>query len=393
MITEELLDYIRRELRTGVDREEIVETLLANGWTRTDIELALSRAGAPVLTSLPRALTLLHEAWATYKHRFKLFAGIMLLPLGFMYISNILLLNTTLKIHSILDSTGSALLFILFILLYITLLSIIHVWSHVALIFAAKNREYVLTVKQAYLTSSHKIISYWWVVLLTGIITAGGYLLFIIPGLLFSVWFSLGTILVVAENRRGMDAILKSRFYIKGYWLSALWRFLALGLFFLAFQLLYMLGVFVVLMVFILGIIVINPGVDLAGFIAPYIELTSNGSDNAITVSPIFVSLYSLFNTTLNTLPSLVTAPVSFIYLYLLYDKLRILKRKETFTPTRREKLTILGVGIGGFIVFVGGLLLLIFIALKNPRDSRPSDFNDNYPFPTQRSISPYSAP
>jgi len=55
-----------------------------------------------------------------------------------------------------------------------------------------------------------------WVGLLAGFVGAGGFLLFVIPGIVFTVWFCFAQFVLVREDLRGMDALLKSREYVRG---------------------------------------------------------------------------------------------------------------------------------------------------------------------------------
>ena len=45
----------------------------------------------------------------------------------------------------------------------------------------------------------------------------GAYALFIIPGIIFQVWFSLSVIVLIAEGRSGTEALLASREYVRGH--------------------------------------------------------------------------------------------------------------------------------------------------------------------------------
>jgi hypothetical protein len=65
-----------------------------------------------------------------------------------------------------------------------------------------------------------------WVGLLTGFIVAGGFLLFIIPGIIFSVWFFFAQFILVREDVHGMGALLKSREYVRGEWFNVALRLL-----------------------------------------------------------------------------------------------------------------------------------------------------------------------
>jgi len=59
--------------------------------------------------------------------------------------------------------------------------------------------------------------SFAWLYTILAFIIGGGWLLFIIPGILFSVWFLFPPFILAMENVRGMDALLKSREYARGH--------------------------------------------------------------------------------------------------------------------------------------------------------------------------------
>ena len=65
-----------------------------------------------------------------------------------------------------------------------------------------------------------------WVGLLTGFIIGGGFMLFVIPGIIFMVWFFFAQFILVKEDVRGMSAILKSREYVRGEWFNVALRLL-----------------------------------------------------------------------------------------------------------------------------------------------------------------------
>lgn len=63
-----------------------------------------------------------------------------------------------------------------------------------------------------------------WVYTILTFIVGGGWLLFIIPGILFSVWFLFPPFILAMEDVRGMNALLKSREYARGHTLGLLGR-------------------------------------------------------------------------------------------------------------------------------------------------------------------------
>lgn len=55
-----------------------------------------------------------------------------------------------------------------------------------------------------------------WLGFLTSFIIGGGFMLLIIPGVIFMVWFFFAQFILVKEDVRGMSALLKSREYVRG---------------------------------------------------------------------------------------------------------------------------------------------------------------------------------
>lgn len=70
------------------------------------------------------------------------------------------------------------------------------------------------------------ILSLAWIGLLTSFIIGGGFILLIIPGIIFMVWFFFAQFILVKEEVRGMGALLKSREYVRGEWFNVALRLL-----------------------------------------------------------------------------------------------------------------------------------------------------------------------
>ena len=65
-----------------------------------------------------------------------------------------------------------------------------------------------------------------WIGFLTGFIICGGFILFVIPGIIFMVWFFFAQFILVKEDVHGMNALLKSREYVRGEWFNVALRLL-----------------------------------------------------------------------------------------------------------------------------------------------------------------------
>lgn len=59
--------------------------------------------------------------------------------------------------------------------------------------------------------------SFSWVSVLSCLTITGGYLLAVVPGVIFTVWFAFASFVLVREKVTGTDALLKSREYVRGF--------------------------------------------------------------------------------------------------------------------------------------------------------------------------------
>lgn len=95
-------------------------------------------------------------------------------------------------------------------------------WGFAALIAAALDDN--LSVRDALQQTKHAIMPMAWVLVLAGFVIGGGFLLFVIPGIIFSVWFFMAPFLMVDEDVRGTSTLLKSRALVQGRWFDVFLR-------------------------------------------------------------------------------------------------------------------------------------------------------------------------
>jgi Uncharacterised protein family (UPF0259) len=190
-------------------------------------EVVQTHTESPVATPpLLGPIALLKEAWGIYKSNFWQLVGITAIPSA-LILAVILLMG------------GGALMFVLFFLrmklLGIVLLSIfallafvvimvVSAWSQVALIVAARDSQERIGIQEAYRRGRQLILSYWKSIFLVGFVVLGGIIFFIVPGVIFAVWLSLVTFVVVCEDAKGMDALVRSREYVQGKSWAVFWR-------------------------------------------------------------------------------------------------------------------------------------------------------------------------
>lgn len=67
--------------------------------------------------------------------------------------------------------------------------------------------------------------SFAWVGILQALTVAGGLLLFVVPGLIFLVWFGFATQAILIDGKKGINALSASRDLAKGrFWTAALYQ-------------------------------------------------------------------------------------------------------------------------------------------------------------------------
>jgi ABC-type Fe3+ transport system permease subunit len=66
--------------------------------------------------------------------------------------------------------------------------------------------------------------------ILAALIVAGGFLLLIVPGIIFGIWYTFIVPVVLFEKKTGMDALKQSREYARGRWWAIFGRFILLCL-------------------------------------------------------------------------------------------------------------------------------------------------------------------
>jgi|GEM_PF-6055218 len=178
-------------------------------------------------TQLPGIRSLIQEAWKQVKSRFGLVLSISLFPMIFV---GLLILFSFLPIvlgsatqdpadsyNTLLMISGILAVILIPISIYTCL------WSGVAMRLAVCS-AHKLTFLEAFRSSRKFIWTYFWLSILVSLITALGFIAFIIPGLILMlfVWFS--DWILVTGQARGLEAIALSREYVRGIFWKVVWR-------------------------------------------------------------------------------------------------------------------------------------------------------------------------
>lgn len=187
-----------------------------------------------------------------------------------------------------------------------------------------------LGIKESYKNAIKILFSYIWISILTTVIIVGGYGLLIVPGIIFSVWFSLPAYVLIFEEKKGMNALLRSKHLIFGRWWGVFWRLLVLG---------------------VISFIII--------FI-PFLFLT--------LITGVDGLLIELLIEWISYLIGILITPFSIIYLFLIYQNLKRIKPEISYQePPRKTKIKYILIGILGIIIFIALIIGLMVILIRSP--------------------------
>jgi hypothetical protein len=169
---------------------------------------------------------ILEKSWKTYTSNFK-----KILPFIFLF-AVLFFLQSAPEIYNTLEAhyglfINSAVVILVALLAFVTIFSIISLWALAALSFFIRDLLHAEPVQKisGYLKNSKKYLwSLIFVSILVSLIIFGGALLFIVPGVIFSVWYAFITNTVLFEEKKGMEAMAASKNLVIGRWWKILWR-------------------------------------------------------------------------------------------------------------------------------------------------------------------------
>lgn len=166
---------------------------------------------------LPGVRSLLQQTWVIYQQRYRLFLGILLVPLMLASVASLTI--PTVK--------NDAVLFV-----SLALLSLLNfffsVTGDIALLYAIRDREQGATFTRAYGDAFRNFGPLVWVAVLYACVVTGGSALFLIPGVFLSVTLGFSMYAAVNENLRGFAPLFRSRAYVRGRWSQVFLRILFL---------------------------------------------------------------------------------------------------------------------------------------------------------------------
>lgn len=148
----------------------------------------------------------------------RLFAGIVLVPAILAFISAYLMPTPAEQVTGMGPSGLSS------IVLLISF--VVNIFMSIALILVMPNMN--LSAMDSYKQSVPYFFRYLGMSILTMIILAVGFILLVVPGIIFSVWFLFAAFVLVLENTGMVASLKQSRAYVRGRWWGVFGRMIVM---------------------------------------------------------------------------------------------------------------------------------------------------------------------
>lgn len=162
-------------------------------------------------------IQLLKDAVSIVRENPALFFGILLIPT---------LLSVIAASFEPARDTGITDLTIWLTFAVLTLITAItNIFMGIALILAINNRS--LTVSEAYKSAATFFWRYIGLSILTSLAITIGFILLIIPGVIVSVWLAFASMVLVLERSEIVEAMKRSKEYVRGKWWGVFGRLIA----------------------------------------------------------------------------------------------------------------------------------------------------------------------
>ncbi len=166
--------------------------------------------------SLPSVSDLFSVSWKDYKNRFELFFMISV-------IANAVVLVLQL-IQMYIDDTSW---FLIVMIVFLIATIYVSVWSQAALTLAVRSGE-KSDWQSFFKQSQDKVPTLFWASILTGLVVLVGFILIVIPGVIFAIWFAFTSFFIMYENKGVIDSMKASKELVKDNVFNLFVRWIAL---------------------------------------------------------------------------------------------------------------------------------------------------------------------
>jgi len=177
---------------------------------------------------LPGIGELFGSTWEVYKERFWTLIGLYLASIISFVLSALIFLGAGALVAKLVPAASTPLILAGF-LAGVTVGLIAFSWGFAAFLIAVvdENAGFLEAISRG----KAKILPFAWLYTLMVLIIFGGCVLLIIPGFILSLWFIFAKYILAEDDTSGLDALMKSKSYVNGYWWGIFFRLFVVGLF------------------------------------------------------------------------------------------------------------------------------------------------------------------
>lgn len=278
------------------------------------------------ITKITGPAELLKNTWSFFAKHWKLLVAITIIPAVISLVAQLL--------FSIINPIVAILAILLIIVSVI--LSIVMQGAVIGSIDRySKDPTASLTIKGQYAFGFRYFWSIIFIIILQIFIFAGSYALFVIPGIIISIYTSMYAMTLFVDNKRGFSAFTESFSVVKGRWWAVLGRFVILAL------------VIIVVYAVVFGLLY------LLGFL-------SGISAQSLTANIVY--------TVINLAIGAITGPFIAIYMYKMYESLKATRAQVSTSSFKNWLVAFLSVGILATVVILLTLPLVVLSSLNAAR-------------------------
>jgi len=200
-------------------------------------------------TELKGFSTLFTETWAQFKTRALTILGVLLLTTLLIMvgvtlvgiIAALLLGGGQAAFEQLQQGQISGIVVLVFGLFFLVIL-VLAMWSQSATIAVVVDDT--MGVREALRVGWQRLWSMLWILGLAGSIIMVGFMLFVVPGIIFAVSLMFALYPLYDDGLRGMDAVMTSRHYVKGRWWNTFGKLLLIWLIAIVLDLIPLVGPF-----------------------------------------------------------------------------------------------------------------------------------------------------
>ena len=200
-------------------------------------------------TELKSFGTLFTETWEQFKNRALTIFGVLLVStlvvFGLVVVLAVVFALSVDSLQGVVEQFQQGrfdLQFLLLSCLFLLVVVVAGMWSQSATIAVVIDET--MGVREALRAGWQRLRAMGWILLLAGSIVITGFLLFMVPGIIFSISLMFALYPLYEDDLRGMDAIMASRRYVKGRWWNTCGKLLLVWLIAIVFDLIPLVGPF-----------------------------------------------------------------------------------------------------------------------------------------------------